>query len=78
MLPHFTARRLENTRKLMRTLYGQPIISVKRAAEIIDGTENTAATLIKELVARGVLSEITGRQRDRLFAFQDYIALFRK
>jgi Fic family protein len=78
VLPHFTARRLENARKLMRTLYGKPIISVKRAAEIIDGTENTAATLIKELVARGVLSEITGRQRDRLFAFQDYIALFRK
>lgn len=62
----------------MRALYGQPITSVKRAAEIIGGTPNTASALINDLVAHGVLVEMTGRQRDRLFAFQDYLALFRK
>ncbi len=78
VLPHFTARRLESARKLTRALYGQPITSVKKAALIIEGSENTAATLIKELVAKKVLVEVTGRQRDRLYAFQDYINLFKK
>ena len=78
VLPHFSARRLESARKLVHALYGQPITSVKRAAEIIGGAGNTATAVINELVARGVLVEVTGRQRDRLFAFHDYIALFRK
>jgi Fic family protein len=78
VLPHFSTRRLESARKLVHALYGQPITSVKRAAEIIGGAGNTATSVINELVARGVLVEVTGRQRDRLFAFHDYIALFRK
>ena len=77
VLPHFSARRLENVRALVRALYGQPILSVKRAAEIIGGTGNTASSLINELVERRVLVEVTGRQRDRLFAFHEYLALFR-
>jgi Fic family protein len=78
VLPHFSAPRLENARNLVRALYGQPITSVKRAAKIIGGADNTAASLIRELVSRGVLAEVTGRRRDRLFAFQDYIDLFKK
>jgi len=78
VLPRFSARRLESARKLMRALYGQPITSIKRAAEIIDGTPNTASALINDLVGHSVLVEMTGRQRDRLFAFQDYLALFRQ
>ncbi len=78
VLPHFSALRLEKARKLMRALYGRPITSVKRAAEIIGSTENTASSLINELVTRKVLVEVTGRQRDRLFTFHDYLALFRR
>jgi Fic family protein len=39
-------------------------------------TANTASALISDLVEYGVLTEITGQQRNRLFVFQDYIALF--
>ena len=56
----------------------QPITSVKRTTQIIGGTPNTASALINDLVGQGVLVEMTGRQRDRLFAFHDYIALFRQ
>lgn len=77
VLPRFTARRLESARVLIRTLYGQPIMDVKRAAKIIGSTGNTAAALIADLVSQNVLVEVTGRQRDRLFAFHQYLALFR-
>lgn len=78
VLPRFSARRLENARALIRSLYGQPIVDVKRAAEIIDGAGNTASSLIKDLVSQNLLTEVTGRQRDRLFAFHPYLALFEK
>jgi|GEM_PF-591838 len=78
ILPLYTASRLENTRRLIRSLYGQPIVDVKRAAKIIDGSSNTASALINELVSQKILVEVTGRQRGRLFAFQPYLSLFRK
>lgn len=78
VLPRFSARRLENARALIRSLYAQPIINVKRATEIISGTGNTAASLIAELISQNVLVEVSGRQRDRIFAFHPYLALFKK
>ena len=78
MLPRFSARRLENARALIRYLYAQPIVNVRRATEIIRGTGNTASSLINELVAQHLLAEVSGRQRDRIFAFQPYIDLFKK
>lgn len=77
ILPRYSAKKLENARKLIRYLYSQPVLDMKRATEIIDGTGNTAAALIKELVAHQLLVEVTGRQRDRLFAFHPYLDLFR-
>jgi Fic family protein len=77
ILPRYSARKLENARKLIRDLYSQPVVDIKRATKVIDGTSNTAATLINEMVAHDLLREITGRQRDRLFAFQPYLDLFR-
>jgi Fic family protein len=78
VLSNYRGQKLENAHALMRSLYGHPIIDVKRAASIINGTSNTAATLIKEFVHHGLLVENTGRQRDRLFAFQPYLDLFQK
>jgi Fic family protein len=78
VLPCYSARRLENARALINALYSHPIVDVKRATGIIKGTGNTASALIGELVSQNLLHEITGRQRDRLFAFQPYLALFQR
>ncbi|MDZ4817011.1 MAG: Fic family protein [Verrucomicrobiota bacterium] len=78
VLPRFSVARLEKARALIRSLYAQPFVNVRRAAKIIGGTVNTASSLITELVTQNVLVEVTGRQRDRLFAFHQYLALFRK
>jgi Fic family protein len=48
------------------------------AAKIIGATTNTASALIADLVAHGVLTEVTGQRRNRLFLFNDYIELFRR
>ncbi|GIT89217.1 MULTISPECIES: Fic family protein [Roseobacter] len=77
VLPRFSSRRQDNAQKVMRNLYARPIVDVRQATDWIEGTTNTASTLINDLVQHGVLVEITQQRRNRLFMFQDYVALFR-
>lgn len=77
VLPRFSARRQDNAHELMRHLYGRPVIDVKWATDTLGAATNTAAALIADMVAFGVLVEITGQRRNRLFVFEDYLKLFR-
>lgn len=78
VLPRFSHRRQANVQKLVRELYARPITDVKMATELLATTTNTATSLITDLIEYGVLSEMTGQRRNRLFLFHDYIGLFRK
>ena len=78
VLPRFSARRLDNAHALMRHLYARPVVDVKAATALIEGTANTASALIADLVKYGVLNEVTGQRRNRLFVFTEYIDLFRR
>ncbi|GEP46384.1 Fic family protein [Brevifollis gellanilyticus] len=77
VMPRFSHRRLITAQALMRSLYAQPVTDVKRAAQITGTTVNTAAAIMSELVEAGILQEVTGMRRNRLFVFQPYLALFK-
>ena len=78
VLPRFSARRQDNAQALIRHLYARPVVDVNMAAKIIGATTNTASALITDMVSHGVLFEITGQRRNRLFVFSEYIELFRR
>ena len=78
ILPKFSARRQDNARSLVRYLYANPVVDVNSAAETIGATTNTASALIADMVMYGVLIEVTGKRRNRLFVFNEYIKLFRR
>lgn len=78
VLPKFSTRRFVLAKALMRHLYAQPVIDVKRAALVTKSTATTVSELIRGLVACGVLREMTGQRRNRLFVFQEYFAIFEK
>lgn len=78
VLPRFSLRRQDNSQTLMRHLYARPVVDVKAVTALLDTTTNTATSLISDLVNYGVLIEITGQRRNRLFLFQEYIELFQK
>ncbi len=78
ILPRFSSRRQDNAQTLMRYIYACPVVDVKAVSELTGSTSNTASALISDLVEHGVLIEITGQRRNRLFVFHEYTALFRK
>lgn len=77
ILPRFSQRRQDNVQSLMRRLYGRPIVDVETVRDWLGVSTNTAAALVMDLVTHEVLHEITGRRRNRLFVFREYLDLFR-
>ncbi|MBJ6612110.1 MAG: Fic family protein [Candidatus Thiothrix moscowensis] len=76
VLPRFGVRRQENAQQLMRYLYRKPVVDVKTVTALLETTQKTAGSLVDDLVSYGVLAEITGQRRNRLFVFREYLALF--
>lgn len=76
VLPRFSARRQDNVHALMQYLYAKPVVDVKSLTEALGTTTNTTAALVDDFVSFGVLQEITGQRRNRLFVFTDYLNLF--
>ncbi len=70
-------RRAENARQLIMHLYQNPKITVNEAMEILGVNYVPANGLISTLVDLGVLQEITGYQRNRIFLLRQYIDIFR-
>lgn len=69
-------KRAERAGKLIDYLYQNPIVSVGNVAEILNITPQSANSLVAELTKLGVLVEITGYERNRLFRYEKYVQLF--
>ena len=76
LLPNLHRRKQDNARKLVLMLYKQPVIKVKQVEDLLDVQYNTAAALIGDLIDLGILREITGHKRNRLYIFDPYVRLF--
>lgn len=76
VIPHFSTRRQGNAQSLMRLLYERPIVDVKLVARVLKLKINTTNSLVADFVTHGILREITGQRRNRLFAFDAYIKIF--
>lgn len=76
VLPRFSTRRQENAQQLMRYLYKSPTIDIKNVAKLLEIKTNTAAMMVNDFVKFGILYELTGKRRNRIFYFRDYITVF--
>jgi len=76
VLPGFSTRRQQNAQILMQQLYRSPTIDIKKVVKLLGIRTNTASTLVNDFVKQGVLSELTGKRRNRIFWFKDYITIF--
>jgi Fic family protein len=68
--------RTANAQLIMNQLYQKPLIDIAKAQAITKLSLPTVYKLIDELETLGILKEITGGKRGKLFLFKDYVNLF--
>jgi hypothetical protein len=51
-------------------------MDVKQVSGALKLNANTTNSLMADFVSHGILREITGQRRNRLFAFDEYISIF--
>jgi Fic family protein len=68
--------RSANIQKVFSYLLKKPMIDVVVVMQITSASQRTAYNIIDELVKLGVLEEITGGKRDRVYVFKEYLNLF--
>ncbi|MCZ7664463.1 MAG: Fic family protein [Thermoleophilia bacterium] len=65
-----------NSLRLLDFLFESPIISIRAAEGHLQCSYVTARNAVEAMEDAGILREITGQQRNRLYRFDDYLALF--
>ncbi|NEO37386.1 MAG: Fic family protein [Moorea sp. SIOASIH] len=63
---------------LLDRLYFQPMITIEHVQEIIQRTYPNANKLVNNLCDVGLLQEITGQKRNRVFAYAPYLDIFKE
>jgi Fic family protein len=62
------AIRSGNLARLVELVFVRPVISIANVEEWLGVTQPAASRLVQQMVDRGILEEVTGRQRNRRFA----------
>lgn len=68
--------RFNNAIKVLNHLFKRPIIDIKAVIDITHVSQRTAYNIIADLVNLGILKEVSGGKRDRIYAFRKYLDLF--
>lgn len=61
---------------LLNTIYTQPMIDVKSVEKACGLTPKAAGDLVRSFIDAGILTEITGQVRNRIFLFEPYLDKF--
>lgn len=69
-------KRAPTARTALNVLYRTPLVSSTDLERALAISTPTANSLIRELIRVGVLAEITGQKRGRIYAFERYLKLF--
>ena len=69
--------RVESARKLLNFMYSKPTVNVNLVVEKLNMNYSTVNRLLKSLTELGVLKETPSHSRNRHFALEKYLNLFR-
>lgn len=62
--------------RLLDFLFEQPIVNVRTVERKLGCTYVTANKLVEQFATLGIVREVTGARRNRLYRFTDYLSLF--
>ena len=69
--------RTANAQKILHYLYQRPMIDAAKAGEVAEISPASAYKLIADLEKFGILKEITGGKRGKMYVFAVYLQLFK-
>ncbi len=69
-------RKQKDAKRLIDVLYKTPILDAKEITKQLNIHITTANRLIKDFENLGILTELTGYKRNRIYAFTEYINIF--
>lgn len=75
-LPSGLGRRSGNGLRLLDALFRQPLVAVKSVEKLLGLSQPAALALVDAMTSAGVLEEVTGLRRNRIFEFREYLKLF--
>lgn len=61
--------------RLHQFMHKKPISSINRLVENLGMTRPTITAAIEKLEALGIVRELTGRQRDKMYVYSDYVSI---
>ncbi len=70
-------KRAKQGQTLLHGLFSKPVVQIKDVQNITGLSPKAANDLVQEFLTKGLLKEITGYQRNRIFVFEDYVKAFR-
>lgn len=65
-----------NGQRVLEHLYERPLVAVADVQALLGVTYASANNLVARMVDCGILQELTGQSRNRVFGYQSYIQLF--
>ena len=69
-------KRTPNGQQALLLLYKKPVITAQDLEQILNISQPTANALLRDLMKLGILHEVTGAARNRVYAFKAYLDLF--
>jgi Fic family protein len=69
-------KRAPNARRALNLLYRSPVIVASNLERELQISTPAANALIRDLSELGIMTEISGRQKGRIYAFESYLGLF--
>ena len=70
-----TARTSALLMKLLDHLFGTPMVNLASVRDLLGTGPQSAQAAIDKLIALGILSEVTGRRRNRVYAARDVLSV---
>lgn len=71
-------RKIKTAQMLLTFLFSFPVVPVKKVEKFLELSPRAANAIVKDFENLGILKEITGYKRNRLFIFNDYLKILEK
>lgn len=63
---------------LLNQLFHNPVITIQRVIDVCKLSFKSSNNLVTDFANTGILKEMTGQSRNRIFVFEQYLDLFTK